>query len=284
MSALKAYATLAQLRARNQVASGDTSDDMRYLAKLRAASAAIDRYTLRSFQPVVETRKFDWIDAGRLTFRSQELLSLTSVIDGSGRTIDPTAIVLQGGANDATGPYYGFILDPSKAYLLFLTTPVRAIVISGMWGYHDDWANAFHDSGDTVQDASLSASATTITVTNTAGTDTWALTPRFSAGQMIQIDSEWLAVLATASTTLTVVRGINGTTAAVHAQTTKISVYAPPADINEACARWAAFLLAQDDTDFTHSVTVPLGATVIPPQAPPDIARLLDPYVKKRVA
>ena len=296
---LTCYAPLARLRKRQGIASTDTGDDLYWLDKLRAASSEIDTYTNRSFVPVLETRKFDWADPTRLTFRSQELLSpavgasapfVTSVIDGSGKTIDPTSIILQGAANDSVGPFYGLDLDPTKAYLLYLTTPIRAISVTGVWGYHTDWANAFHSSGVMVQDSPLTSGATTITTSQNDGTayDSWGQnwpTGTVQPGHLLQIDNEWLwAVRQISATQTVVVRGVNGTTAASHPQNTPILIYEPPAAIVEACTMYSAFLIARDSGDFGKSALPQVGGTTTPSAPPADFLSKLTPFVKKRVA
>src|SRR5216683_795836 len=90
MSGVRCYATLQQLRTRQGLSLTDTADDPRLLAKLRAASQEIERYTSRGFQPIQETRTFDWQDANYLSFRAQEALALSQVVDGQGRTISTT--------------------------------------------------------------------------------------------------------------------------------------------------------------------------------------------------
>src|SRR5215470_4452660 len=125
MSALRAYCTLAQLRTRQQLAATDTGDDPRLLAKIRAASAEIERFTGRVFQPILEARTFDYQDSLRLNFRGQDLLTLSSLVDGANMTIAPTAIILKGmtqSGSAANGPFYGLELDPTRAYLLYITT------------------------------------------------------------------------------------------------------------------------------------------------------------------
>src|SRR5258708_29010111 len=205
MSNLRSYATLAQLRARNNVAASDTTDDSRMLAKLRSATQEIERVTGRIFQPISEARKFDWADSFTLWFRAQDLLSLTSIVDGQGNTISSSAIIKLGGANDTYGPYYAVELDPTKAYFLYQTTTTRALTVTGIWGYHDDFANAFHDSAVTV---SADSGTTTITTSPNGGADAWGQFPAISAGHLIQIESEWLHVLYVPdSTHITVSRG-----------------------------------------------------------------------------
>ena len=189
-------------------------------------------------------------------------------------------------AYNAVGPFYGVELNPTQAYFLYLTTPHRAIAVTGTWGWHDDYANAWITSNLTVS-GSLSASATTITPSAdpTITADLYGNVPGISAGALIQIDNEWMQVLSTASTpTIGVARGQNGTTAAIHSNGAAISVYQPCADIEEVVLRWAAFIYAQDSVNFSTGTTVPMGATYIQPSIPNDILTNLQPYMRGRVA
>jgi hypothetical protein len=300
MPDFKAYATLAGLRTRNQVAGTDTGDDGRYLQKLRAATQIIDRYCAREFQPVSEARTFDWTSPARLDFRSFELLTLTSLIDGSGNTKQTTALIMQGGKfSDATkwGPWFGTELDMTKDFLMYQVTPIRALTVNGVWGWHADWPNAWLAAYTNTTLATplqisgaITANAPTISLNSdpTLSLDAAYQSPAISAGSLIQIDTEWMQVLYTASgsTTITLLRGVNGTTAASHSSGAPITVYQPPRDINEACLRIAQWILALDDAPFQVTVTTTpaMGQTTIPAKIPTDICTILDPYVKARVA
>ena len=123
------------------------------------------------------------------------------------------------------------------------------VTVTGVWGWHDDWSNAWIDSGDTVQDAPLTVSATTLTVTNADGLDTDGRSPRFQVGHLLRVDDEYLHVRAidTTTNTLTVTRGVNGTTAATHVAGTPISVYRPAADVESLVLRWAGWLYREPD-------------------------------------
>src|SRR5258707_10472694 len=206
MSGVRCYATLQQLRTRQGLSLTDTADDPRLLAKLRAASQEIERYTSRSFQPIQETRMFDWQDANYLRFRAQEALALSQVVDGQGRTISTTAIIPLGATTStfgvSYGPFYALEIDPGKGdFLAYLTTKRRAVAVTGTWGWHDDYANAWHGSGLTVQDNPLSAGATAITTSANDSTPPDArgqssAVGRISGGHLIQIDTEWIHVLS----------------------------------------------------------------------------------------
>lgn len=293
MAALRSYGTLAGLRDRQALAASDTSDDARLLRKLRSATADIEAYTNRIFQPLTAAYTFDHEDDTCLNFRNHELLTLTSIVDGFGRTILSAAVILLGNAQSsstANGPFYGFELDPTVDYLLYQTTPIRAITVTGVWGYHDDYANAFHGSGVTVQDNPLSNSNTMVTTStnNSTTLDDWgqsvsaaANAGTVSTGHLIKVDSELMHVVSyTDSTHIKVIRAANGTTAASHVQGTTIQVYEPPRDIIDATLRYAGFLAAQDDADYSKTIIDAMGRAVVPAGLPPDILDVLDRHKK----
>jgi hypothetical protein len=267
------YATLTAFRERQGLDDGDTADDARMLAKLRAATAQIERYTGRSFLPVLATRHFDWHDGRTLLFRGYDLLELTSITNGDGTTVDPAAILPFGGIN---GPIVGVELDMTRGFFVYLTTKTRALAVTGVWGWHDDYARAWKPSGDTIPAGGVNASVTTFTVASVSGVDGWNLAPRFQPGQLLRVDAEYMGLVAAdASTnTLTVVRGVNGSTAAAHAASASISVYVPPADIAEIALRWAAWLYKTEDAgDFSGMTAEPtLGQIEVPPSIPADLA------------
>jgi len=98
----------------------------------------------------------------------------------------------------------------------------QKLEITGIWGYEE----TKDDSGDTVQDNPLSASATTLNVTSGEN---------FAVGHTLKIEDEQLYITAIVTNALTVKRGVNGTTAASHALATKIYIYTYPDPIIQAC-------------------------------------------------
>jgi hypothetical protein len=273
---LNTYATLSAFRQRQALAASDTGDDDRMLAKLRSATAQIDRFTGRSFIPTVATRRFNWHNARTLLFRGFDLLELTSITNGDGTAIDPTAIITLGGVN---GPLVGVELDVTRAFFVYLTTRTRALAVAGVWGWHDDYGNAWKPSTDSIPGGGITSSATSFTVASVSGADGWSLSPRFTPGQLLKVDSEYMHVVGanTGTNTLTVVRGANGSTAASHTAGTAISVYVPPTDIAEVTLRWAGWLYKTEDAgDYSGSVALPGEANIlapvnVPPAIPSDL-------------
>jgi hypothetical protein len=115
------------------------------------------------------------------------------------------------------------------------------LTVTGVWGVHRDYANAFVKVDDVADVAGINASVTTLTVADVDGADQYGLTPRISAGNLLKIGSEYLLVTATDTTanTATVRRGVNGSTAAVHANGDDVYVWNVEETVRDAVAKQA---------------------------------------------
>jgi hypothetical protein len=233
-------ATLYALRQHLGFAASDTADDARLLAALEAASTTIERRTRRRFTPHVATiaHSIDRHNVRELLL-TDDLLELQSLTNGDGSSIDLNdVVVLRSMALRLT----------NGAAFIHEDTPEDAVSVTGIWGYHPDWSHAWSDSGDTVQDNPLPDTATAITVSD-ADAPNIDGTARFQVGQVLQLESEYVRVLAVDSAlkVLTVARSINGTTAASHVSGPTIEVYQPSADVVQLCLRWARWLYKAPD-------------------------------------
>lgn len=230
-------ATLNDLRDHLGFAAADTADDARLLALLEAASTQLEASTRRHFSPRLASiaHDIDLRNAAEIILR-EDLQQLSSVTDATGDIALSRITQLRGAV---------LRLNDGSAFS-YEDTPLAAVTVSGIWGYHPDWTNAFLTSGDTVQNSPLSNTATSLSVNDVTG---GGLRPRFQAGQLLRIGAEYLRVLATnsGSNTLTVRRGVRGTSAAEHASGTAIDIYQVPADVTLLCVRWAAWLYREPD-------------------------------------
>jgi hypothetical protein len=238
-------ATLYQLRQRLGLAATETADDPRLLAALQAAAAHIERAADRSFCPRVAAIQHS-VNPKYTTelLLDDDLLELTGLTNGDGSAISLNDVVTL----PAEGPIAVLRLTNGEAFV-WDDTPLRAITVTGKWGWHDRWADAWRNTSDAVQNNPLSAGATTITVADADGVDAENETPRFQVGHLIRIDSEYIRVLAVNTTTnvLTVQRGVAGTTAASHTQNTAIYTYQPALDAQMLHLRYAAWLYKEPD-------------------------------------
>lgn len=258
------YATLAQFRAFKSVKSDSTDDDDIILRYLGWASRQIDKYCKgRKFYPMIATYEFDYQRGSWKHYFDRDLLELTTL------TVDDTEIAAANyrlyPLNDYPKYKVELLLNQSNVFT-YSSTPQATVDVAGVWGYHDDWDNAFLDSGDTVQDdGGINASVTSVTFTDIDGADVDSFTPRASAGDMLKIGSEYLQVTATNTTpnVATVRRGVNGSTAASHNNGVTISVYKPATVATMACLGLTKFIYETRD-QYGGIIALPsLDGTVI---------------------
>lgn len=163
-------------------------------------------------------------------------------------------------------PYSAVTIRPTPS----VAVGPHRLRVTGDWGYPRNT----DPSGDTVQDDPLAAGATTITVSDEAN---------FAIGQTLLLESEQVHVTGTGTGELTVVRGINGTTAAEHVQTTAITVCRYPDVVWQATGIIAARLTRRQDVAFAPTIPESLVAD---PSALIDsyVTRILEPYRKVGIA
>jgi hypothetical protein len=279
---LNIYATLADLRRYLGLTSAQTGDDDLLLTLLGAASRLIEGCARRQFYPARQTRAYTVGDPAMLLLHG-DLLDLHSLINGDGTTIAAAAYHLEP-AGEAVKS--SILLDRAQAVFTHDGDPVDAVSVEGTWGYHPGWPDAWMESGDSVQDDPLAASATALAVTDADAPGPTGYGARFAVGQLIRIEDEYLHVLAVnaVTNTLTVARGANGTTAISHNQDTDIAIYRPPEDVRQACVRVASWLYKQKDAGFVQAAGSLRGQVLVPPALPEDVQQILAPYVRVRVS
>ncbi len=237
------YSSLSSLK--SQMGITDTTDDTLLLEKLESASKYLNGpYGCnRHFYAKSATRYYTGQFSDRLLLNA-DLLSITSLkTDEDGdRTYERTWAVTDYDLMKAPGnyndfPYRRIEATPNGDYSF--PNSRKGIEIIGLWGY-----------GDGASATPYTALATTATVATTTGTTiTTSAATGLAIGQTWLVESEQMFATAGSSTSWTVVRGVNGTTAATH--TTKaISVYQYPAEITEACILVAVKLFRLKDAPF----------------------------------
>lgn len=271
------YATYTQFTNRVDVGSTPTAaEESVVMDALEDASRMLDRATFRRFYPSIETRVFDF-DEQYLLRLDEDLLSVTTfTTDNGDTTVTAGFIYLLAGDSYNIQPYTRIRLKRDESdYLGFNTTPQRSQSVTGVWGYHEDYDNAFASSGAVIAEGgTFSASDTTLTVDD--GT-------AFERGQTIQIDSEWLYISDISTNDLTVERGVNGSTAATHADATAISIYKPIRDVQRACLRLAMWFYAEEESALSYELqTAEDGSIIIPPAAPPAVHSFVKAYRRVR--
>lgn len=279
------YVSYEELKSYLGIVNNDDDALLRTFAE--DASRAFDALCHRRFYPRYETRYYDHPANARVLRVDDDLLEVATLTSDNGSdTIASTDYFLLCGASYNTTPYDRIVIDDdSSALFEYSTTAQRATSVAGTWGYHDDWASAWLNSGDTVQDTTQqSAAATTLTVTSTSAADVNNETPRFMVGQLLKIGSEYEYVTAKpTATTMTVRRGANGTTAAAHLTGVAIYVYQPIEAVREAVRRWASYMYRQKDSGIFDTTIVPdMGTIVTPESVPKSVQIMLSAYKRRR--
>lgn len=231
-------ATLHHLRSHLGLAAADTSEDVRLMDALRAAAAQIERAAGRHFLPRRTTIVHrEGVHSTELLL-GDDLLELIAVEDANGTIPLEDVVTLP-----ANGPASVLTLKNGR----FFTPGENGVSVTGIWGWHDEWARAWHSSADTVADDPLSSTSVVVSVEDADGLDGTFQAPRFQVGQLLAIGAEYLRVMRvdTALNHLYTQRGVAGTQNAVHPHFSPILVYQPPSDVRDLAVRWAAYLYKQ---------------------------------------
>ena len=251
------YCSLADAKA--VMKASTTVDDELLLSIVGQVSQRIDLIMASQtpyFQPYTEAREYevrlDNVDSGRNVFilpPGSPLLALTSVL------LNGAAVTAS--AHPATRSPISMIrrTDGGSWYENGTDDP-PTVVITGVWGYHRRYAQAW-SVVDALAAAVISTTATTITVADVDGSNPDGFTPRISAGNLIGIDNELLEVTATNTVTnvVSVRRGVNGTTAATHLNAAPVSVWQTDDNVRRVTARQAGLLYARRGAYEQQTIT-----------------------------
>lgn len=208
----------------------DPKIDPVYLRGIDAASREFERECYgRRFYSETRTHYFRG-DGSRLLMLREDLATVTTLTvdaDGDG-TYELTLVadtdywLAPYEAAERGDPYRQIELNPNGTQLTTWPKYPRSIKVAGTFGYPE-----ITESAGTIAAAIESTTATAVTMT-----DGHTAEP----GDAVKIDSEWLYVADVDGNTLTVQRGINGTTAATHLISAPVSIRRYPADIEQAIA------------------------------------------------
>jgi len=223
------YATLSQVRASLQLES--TGYDALLLEALRRASRLLEAESGRVYYPEYAIWYLDGSGKSSL-WLPETLLELTEIALSSdlGTTftaLGATDVWWSDGKNYDRPPYQLAILNPNGSYSQFYNTQ-RAVRITGWWGWHGDYGQAWETLSVAIPSGGITAQATTLTVTANA-LDVWGRKLLLEPGQILRIEDELVLVTDVDGTTgaLTLLRGRGNTTAASHSAGTAIQLWHP---------------------------------------------------------
>jgi hypothetical protein len=252
------------------LSSNSNIDDTLILAFIRQATREISRISSRVFYPIYYIDEYDTPKGTDLDLRN-ELLSLTSITNGMLGTLLPADVVLYGPNADTHNMIH---LSPvvSSWGLNSNNSPNKAISVEGMWG------SLYDDTAGWINTSQLLDDLTDTITTIITGVGI------FYAGQLLKINDEMMYISSISSVTveeedfdsLSVVRGINGTTATAHSENDIIYVWECGYDISTMTAQVAAA--------YYHMRSNPIGNTYtidgISFHTPKDITK----YIRDRLS
>jgi hypothetical protein len=286
------YATLSELlqqEAQTSANALDSTQQAKLLDYARRASKVIEGRTDLWFVPELRTRYYnvyprDHVNTYYNTLQlDAPLCAITSVAIGDTTLISTDYRLFPYGETPSfelqrkrdTGTWFEYE-DTDDLY-----------AVTGTWVSRSRYdTEGWIDSNDTVTATALTSTATSLTVTDADGVDDNLVTPRFSAGQIIRIESEYCIVTAvnTTTNTLTITRGARGTTAAAHDTTTTIYTFNVEPEIVRACQLVTLFNFANIGNYKRVEFNVATGANdqlmEVPDEAMDIMMRFRRKYVK----
>jgi len=263
------YTTLPNLKRALAIGTTDEADDVTLLRCLERASRRIDDHCGRHFYAVSETRYYSPVSWQSL--RVDDLLSITSLAtdEDDDRDYDYTWAVTD----------YDLIPDNGFPKWRIETTPLgsyrfpvarRSVKIVGLFGHGDGYsATPYVATGATVTVATTTGTAVTVSDDSLV-----------YAGDTLLAGTEQMyvtEVTAGATDSVTVVRGVNGTTAAIQVAAAAFR-YVYPLPIVNACERLAARMFRLQAAPFGVAGAGEFGVAEVATRMDPDILHDLAPY------
>jgi hypothetical protein len=269
------YGNLATLK--TQLGITGTTDDTSLLQSLEMASRSIDTYCKRYFYSTSETKQFR--GAGHRLFLDADLLSITTLTTlKDDRTTDKTWATTDYELfplGDTVYPKEWIELADNTSAGSFASGIKRGVQIAGIFGYGNGSSSTPYLSATTTNDGSFTASDTTFTAT--AGSN-------LNIGETILIDSEQMYITGISSNTITIQRGMNGTTGASHSTGATVSVYQYPQEVTNACYLQSGRISKRWQTAYATSLGAPeMSPFEVSTNLDGDVRRLLEKFRVTRV-
>lgn len=251
------YATLNDIKLIKQVKQiSSVEGDEKFKYYLRAATRFIERNTRRKFFPYYSTQSlpipYEYIDLSVKQFPSADLYFHDDLLE-------PIQVLNSDGTVMKRGYQADYWLEPANktpyawasvnfpsywgGYVQGVNyRPSQPIItIEGIWGYHDEYhmGDAWVETLEFL-DAPLGDTESTLAVQDVDGKDSWGVL-RFDSGYLLRIDNEFIEVVDANITTntLTLRRGVNGSSRVSHEAGATIYRWRVIEDIVEVCIQVA---------------------------------------------
>lgn len=285
-----AYTTLDSARDYLSLASSNESDNAQIVSFINRASRSIDKYCRRKFYPRRETRFYDYSDQRQLKVDDDLLAVDTFNTNNGASTVASSVMWLATGDNWNRPPYDRIVLSTNSGSLLNYTgTDQRANEVTGFWGYHEDWNNAWVDTGTSLA-ASYAVSGTSLSLAGAGSTGAGASdvnldAPRISVGNLLKVEGEYFHVVGgNGPTQVLITPYANGTSGNNHPSGLQIYKFSPEPDVEFATLRLAGWLYGQKSAPYSEKTAyTQIGAISIPQALAVDVRDKLDRFVKRSI-
>lgn len=247
-----AYVSLDTLKSSGVLNITGSGDDGRLRSLIEASSRIVDRYCNRHFFVFKGAKLFDGsgtpsllipdlisIDANGLKTDQNKDRTFETTWAATDYILTPSNAAPVDGDNPSSRPYTRIAVDGDAGSKSEFPLGMQTVQIAGLWGWWLRVAPAV-ETADAVADSTT----TSVAVSSRATVE---------AGHTLLIETEQMYVQSYSSNTLTVVRGVNGTTAASHAGSTAIDIYQYPGAIAEATIIQAARLWRRRDGAYSSN-------------------------------
>lgn len=268
--------TVAQIKAemKTEKDNADLNTHLLYLA----------RYVTQRWKDIVGFDMEPSYRTRNISVNGNNLLAYGTQLRLPEPLLEPSTISSNGSALTYNSNVYAEPLDASPIGVLRLGTAdgcygswypsgalaYNTVAIAGWWGYRSNYSTeGWIDTQDKAT-AQITANATTFTVADADGADALYRTPRFSSGNLLRVDDELMEVVNvvySTTNTVTVLRGVRGTTAAVHEATATICAWNPEPDVSHALAKAAGYKYASIGA-FQEVEVKEMGAVTFPADMP----------------
>lgn len=316
------YATVEEVKeylTNTEEANFVVKDDQKIAKFCIQASRTFDTFCKRHFFPKRETRYYDY--PGTLGFYPYYLRSVETIgtypnvnlnyVNISMLELDqdlllPITVTTNNGntvisSDDyflMTGEYYNFppfdriVLksDGNQTNFLFSGTNQKSQSVDGIWGYHENYSSAWVEL-DEVQNNPLTINGTTVLVSDVDGMDEQGFTPRFQLQQLCRFGTSEMFYITgknvDGTNSLTVIRGVNGTTATEQVEGTPIYVFRPQPEITLAMLALATYSYRRPGNigkpEIDQPIATSTGVIIMPPQLPTEVTNMIKNYKKSPI-
>lgn len=231
--------TLDAVRLHRSLAHDEDADDALLTLFVQQASDAFIQATRRVPMPYMATRVQDWNGPQWLEL-DEDLLEIVTLTNGDATTISLSDVQLQ---PQNAYPHWALRLKQTAGsrFVYANGDPYGAISVNGWWGYAPHYPSCWRTVLG-VPAGGLTSSQTTITLTVGQAS-------LFETLQYLKVSDEIMQVTARSlsSYTLTVERGVLGTTAVSHLAAVPMQAYTQRPDVAYAVIEMAAYLYKTKD-------------------------------------